>query len=242
MLTPGNRKLGRRLIWGFGLPSGTAEVCVGMSSVCHRHCYARHIELLRPEVRARYEKNLRLSCLPDFAQRLRYFILGHEIGIVRIHTGGDFYCATYAQTWLKVVQQLPSVRFFTYSRSWRHEAIRRVLEQMAALDNCRVWYSADQETGLPPSPPSTVRVAWLMTSKDDFPPPGTDLVFRTRPLRRKPLTRIRRVRVCPAEDGVARRAPVTCELCRLCWRPLSPNSSVRIPLPVVPPRNDHESS
>lgn len=25
MLTPGNKKLGQHLIWGFGLPSGTAD-------------------------------------------------------------------------------------------------------------------------------------------------------------------------------------------------------------------------
>ena len=38
MLTPGNKKLGRRLIWGFGLPSGRPDLCVGLSAQCLRHC------------------------------------------------------------------------------------------------------------------------------------------------------------------------------------------------------------
>jgi hypothetical protein len=93
MLTPGNKKLGGRLIWGFGLPSGRPAVCVGLTDECRAHCYARRVEGLRPAVRARYEKNLRLSRLPDFAQRVRDFLLAHEVAVVRVHTGGDFYAA-----------------------------------------------------------------------------------------------------------------------------------------------------
>jgi hypothetical protein len=94
MLTPGNKKLGGALMWGFGLPSGQPDVCVGLSAQCHEHCYARHVERLRPDILARYEKNLRLSRLRDFPQRIRYFILAHEISVVRIHTGGDFFCGS----------------------------------------------------------------------------------------------------------------------------------------------------
>ena len=48
MLTPGNRKLGGRRIWGFGLPSGTPDVCPGMSATCRAHCYAVAVERYRP--------------------------------------------------------------------------------------------------------------------------------------------------------------------------------------------------
>ena len=92
MLTPGNRKLGGRLIWGFGLPSGRPDVCVGLSPECRAHCYARQLERFRPAVLARYQRNLRLSRRPDFAGLVRSFILGHDIAVVRVHTGGDFLC------------------------------------------------------------------------------------------------------------------------------------------------------
>ncbi|HQR43008.1 MAG TPA: hypothetical protein PLX97_10005, partial [Gemmatales bacterium] len=75
MLTPGNRKLGGSLIWGFGLPSGIAEVCVGMTTTCRTHCYAKRFESYRSSAAAKYQKNLELTRLSDFAQRMRYFIL-----------------------------------------------------------------------------------------------------------------------------------------------------------------------
>lgn len=233
MLTPGNKKLGERLIWTFGLPSGRADVCVGLTDACREHCYARQVEHLRPAVLARYEKNLRLSRLPDFAQRVRYFILNHDITVVRVHVGGDFYSAAYARKWLRVLRWLPSVRFFLYTRSWRHAAIRSVLERMAELPNCRVWYSCDRETGVPAHVPPRVRLAWLMTGADDPPPADTDLAFRIRRLRRQPRTRIDGVRVCPEEDGVVRKEPVTCDRCRLCWRPLPAEPRHGIALPVL---------
>jgi hypothetical protein len=53
MFTPGNKKLGGALIWSFGLPSGDADVCVGMTELCREHCYSRRVERLRPAVLAR---------------------------------------------------------------------------------------------------------------------------------------------------------------------------------------------
>ena len=73
-------------------------------------------------MRARYEQNLVLSRQADFAQRVRYFLLAHEVSVVRVHSGGDFTDPIYAQKWLRVMEQLPQVRFFFYTRSWRDES------------------------------------------------------------------------------------------------------------------------
>ena len=73
MLTPGNRKLGKHLIWGFGLPSGTVRVCRGMTPSCRRHCYAVRVEQYRPATAARYRANLALSWKKSFARRVRAF-------------------------------------------------------------------------------------------------------------------------------------------------------------------------
>ena len=56
MLTPGNRKLGGRRIWGFGLPSGTPDVCPGMSAACRAHCYAATVERYRPAAATAYRR------------------------------------------------------------------------------------------------------------------------------------------------------------------------------------------
>ena len=167
MLTPGNRKLGGRRIWGFGLPSGTPDVCPGMSAVCQTHCYAVAVERYRPTAAAAYRRNLARSRRRDFVVRLRAFLIAHAVAVVRVHTGGDFYRRGYARKWLRVMGRSPRVTFYFYTRSWRVPAIRSVIEQMADLPNCVVWYSCDRDTGVPAAVPARVRLAWLATADDD---------------------------------------------------------------------------
>ena len=233
MLTQGNHKLGKRLIWSFSLPSARSDICTGMSDLCRQHCYARRLERLRPAVLARYEANYRLSLAPTFARRVRAFLVASDVAVVRLHVGGDFYAREYARKWLRVMRRSARVRFYFYTRAWRNEAIRAILERMALLPNCRAWYSCDRETGFPSNIPPGVRLAWLSVAPDDMPPVSTSLVFRTRGLRRKEATHLNGVRVCPTEDGVSRSEPVTCERCQSCWQPLLEADSRRLSLPLL---------
>lgn len=221
MLTPGNRKLGEGLIWGFALPSGATEVCVGMTPTCQTHCYAIRYAQYRASAQAKYQRNLEHSKLPDFAQRLRYSILNQEVKVVRIHTGGEFYSTRYIRQWLKVIAWLPQVYFFTYTRCWRIPALKQAIDQMASLSNVRLWYSCDQDTGIPENVPTHVKLCWLMTHVEDVPPQPVDLVFRVRKLRRIPLPQLAGMRVCPDENGKHYPQPPHCESCGTCWRPLS---------------------
>ena len=233
MLTPGNHKLGGRRIWGFGLPSGTPDVCPGMSATCQTHCYAVAFQRYRPAATAAYRRNLTRSRRRDFVIRLRAFLIAHAVTIVRVHVGGDFYSPGYARKWLRIMRRSPRVRFYFYTRSWRVPAIRAEIERMAALSNCVVWYSCDRETGVPANVPPSVRLAWLATDEDDAPPAGLDLMFRISRLRRWSVAP-GGTPVCPAEDGVRRTRPVTCDRCGVCWRPAPAR---RFPLPVTePPR------
>jgi Gene product 88 len=236
MLTPGNHKLGGHLIWGFALPSGTAGVCVGMTPTCRRHCYAVRTEAYRHRAAARYRRNLALSRRKDFARRVRAFLVAHQVRVVRIHTGGEFYSACYAQQWLWVVWRSRRVRFFLYTRAWRVPEIKAVIDNLADLPNCQVWYSGDRDTGVPSDVPPRVRVAWLMAGEDDRPPAGADLVFRVQRLRRHPAVEVGGVRVCPTEDGRVHSPRQTCDRCGVCWRPPPvPDAPARIPLPMVAP-------
>jgi hypothetical protein len=231
MLTPGNHKLGRWLIWGFGLPSGSPDSCPGLTDACRSDCYAVSVERYRPAAAALYRRNLRRSRRRDFVRRVRAFLVLHRVRVVRVHTGGDFYSPRYARKWLRVMRRCPRVRFFCYTRSWRVPAIKAVIDRMAELPNCRVWYSCDRDTGVPADVPPRVRVAWLMTVPGDLSPPGADLVFRVRRLRRATAPAATPP-VCPAEDGRDRPVRITCERCGLCWRPLPAG---RTPLPVIDP-------
>ena len=208
-----------------------------MSDLCRQHCYAHRLERIRPAMRARYEANYRLSLESSFARRVHAFLVAHDVAVVRLHVGGDFYSPAYARKWLRVMRRSPQVRFYFYTRVWRDEAMRAILERMAALPNCRVWYSCDRETGIPPVIPPRVRLAWLSVAPDDGPPSSVTLVFRIRSLRRREATHLGGVRVCPTEDGIGRTEPVTCELCQSCWQALPDVGSRRVSLPLLPPPN-----
>jgi len=223
VLTSGNKKLGSDLIWGFGLPSGRASICAGMTATCRKHCYAVRTEQYRATAKIHYEKNLKLTRKKDFVRRMRAFLIAHHVRVVRIHTGGEFYSARYARKWRRIVRRSPRVRFFAYSRAWRVPAIRAELEALAREPNCQIWFSVDRDTGVPDVLPEPVRLAWLMTATDDVPPVPVDLIFRVRALRRRPLATLGDSPVCPAEDGFDRPVPATCDTCRTCWRPPAPN-------------------
>ncbi len=231
MLTRGNHKLGTRRIWSFSLPSGPGGTCVGMTPACGAHCYAIALARYRPAAAAAYRRNLARARRRDFVRRVRAFIIAHAVRVIRVHVAGDFFAVWYARKWLRIMRRSPRVTFYFYSRSWQVAAIRAVLDRMAALPNCAAWYSTDVDTGEPAAVPPGVRVAWLMSAPGDTPPPGTDLVFRVRRLRRRPEP-APEPRVCPAEDGVVRTIPVTCERCGVCWRPPPVG---RVPLPVIEP-------
>lgn len=230
MLTPGNAKLGGRRIWGFALPSGTPDVCPGLSPTCSVHCYARAVERYRPAVAAMYRRNLRAARRRDFVRRVVAFLIAHRVQIVRIHVGGDFGSARYARKWRAIVRRSPRVRFYFYTRSWRVPAIKAVIDDMGALPNCAAWYSCDRDTGVPTDIPAGVRLAWLSLAAGDVPPAGIDLTFRVRPLRRHPVAP-GSPPVCPAEDGVPRPRRVTCDVCGRCWHPALEGH--RTPLPVI---------
>src|SRR5947209_6477455 len=133
MLTPGNKKLGGHLIWGFGLPSGTATLCPGMTPTCKKVCYAVRLQGYRPKAARLYRRNLQLARRKDFVRRVRAFLFSQGVRVVRVHTGGEFFSAKYACKWQRIITKSPKVKFFTYTRAWRVPALREVLEALSRL-------------------------------------------------------------------------------------------------------------
>lgn len=217
MLIRGNSKLGAADVWGFGLPSGDPGVCVGMTAICARHCYAWRIEKFRPSVLAAYTRNLAATKDDDFVDRVVGFAIARRVKVVRIHTAGEFYAAAYVRKWQAVAARLPQTMFYAYTRAWRSPALRPALDRLGGSTNCRLWYSVDRDSGFPKRIPPAVRLAWLMTTPDDRPPRPVDLVFRIASLRRVVMKSVSGALVCPVENGVTLKAPMTCEACKYCW-------------------------
>jgi hypothetical protein len=137
--------------------------------------------------------------------------------VVRIHCSGEFYSSAYVQKWTEIIRCSPHTRFFAYTRAWRVPSIEPSLRELAGLDNMRLLYSADRETGEPPCLPDGVRVAWMMVDEDES-IPDVDLIFRDYPLRRERRPRIGLSLVCPYDQPRDREFRPNCGTCGFCWR------------------------
>ncbi len=92
--------------------------------------------------------------------------------------------------------------------------IEPYLRALAGLENMKLWYSADLDTGLPPNVPDRVRVAYLQTSANEV--VDGDLVFQVRGLRKLELPLA--VPVCEQETPKGKARGVNCANCTVCWR------------------------
>jgi hypothetical protein len=211
LLAIGNGKLGEQIAH-FDLPA--LPTCPGRSSVCESVCYATTGRFVFANVRTRLAWCLRQSRRAGFSRRAAKEIRSRGLMVVRLHVSGDFYDADYARKWLCVMSHLPRVRFYFYTRSWRVPAIASVLEEMARLECCRVWYSVDRDTGCPQVVPTGVRLSYLQ----DAPGPvgNVGLVFRTSGMLESP--RVGLPLICPTDTPVGRRNGTTCGSCGVCFR------------------------
>ena len=92
-----------------------------------------------------------------------------------------------------------------------------ILEAMAALQNCRLWFSVDAETDYPCEVPENVRVAWMQTDVDDD-MEDADLVFLDHPFRKQPIPLTVLEKACPAETPKGKAKGTTCATCGICWK------------------------
>jgi protein gp88 len=191
------------------------DTCPGLSAACGS-CYAQRGRWLFPQVREALRRNWEAPREPFFAERITREIRSRRVRVVRIHASGDFYSVAYIGAWARVALACRWVTFYAYTRSWQLPGLRAELEDLAALANVRLWYSADIDTGMPDKLPESVRVAWLQEDSSDPVPEGVDLIFRVHRLRRKPAKRIGLALICPVEQGGG--SNTTCTSCGLCWK------------------------
>jgi hypothetical protein len=213
LLTRGNKKVGESIhLWS--VPAVTT--CPGSTATCRRVCYATKSRFLLEAVKARLRWNWQQAQRPDFVDRMVSEVRKKGCLVVRIHASGDFASVEYAEKWYEIIRRSPRAKFYGYTRSWRCADIAQVLERIAALDNCQLWYSLDADTGLPEHIPVGVRLCYLQTD-DETPEEGADLLFRTRGLRKEKRTRVGLTVICPSETPQGRSNDVNCGNCRRCW-------------------------
>lgn len=210
LLQLGNAKLGRAIhVWS--IPA--LDTCPGSTETCRNLCYALRHRFRFDSVKRRLNRNRQRSLDEDFVEQMSAEIRSSGVLVLRLHVAGDFYDAEYTRKWIAIVKCSPRVRFYAYTRSWRVASIAPALEELAACNAIRLWYSVDEESGVPATVPPTVRIAYLQTSSRP-PPSGADLVFRPPRLRTLPASPL----VCEHETSAGKQLGVTCGSCARCFR------------------------
>jgi hypothetical protein len=211
LLSQGNDKLGAT-IHSWSIPALTS--CPGSSAVCRASCYATHGRFATTKSKEAMRWRLHQSKRQDFAERLIDEVYRKGVLVCRIHVSGDFYSPGYLSKWIEIAATSVNTRFFTYTRSWREAKIEPLLRAFAALNNVRLWYSADTETGYPPDLPQGVQVAWLQDTA--VVPRQGDLLFQTRSVRTLALPLV--IPVCAQELPEGKARGVNCANCGVCWK------------------------
>jgi hypothetical protein len=127
LLTRGNRHLARDGIWSWTIPALAARLPDGRTfrtcpaaGVCAQACYARSGTYNFPAVKASHIRNLAYSVEdPEGWERAMIAELSHPkfVGAhVRIHAAGDFYSASYARAWVRIIRSAPDTSFYAYTK------------------------------------------------------------------------------------------------------------------------------
>jgi len=136
-ISTGNRYIADTVIWS--IPQ--IETCPGATVACRQVCYANKGYCHSPSVKNSRWTNLVFTQRDDFIPLMIRLIEKTGLKRVRIHEAGDFYSLDYAKKWLAIAEQMPDVRFWTYSRSWE------VLDSLPELPgNLKIRYSVDSTT------------------------------------------------------------------------------------------------
>lgn len=214
LCAPGNDKLSKS-VFHFDLPAGLT--CPGKSELCSSKCYARKGRFNFPQVQDRLNWCYEQSKRDDFVDRMVEEIYRNGILLMRWHCSGDVYSPAYARKVYDVIESSRHCEFWLYTRSWTVRTFDEVLDDISSLQNVKLWFSADNETGLPKAMPSNVRVAWLQTKWDEE-SLEADLIFLDHPLRKQIPPHEFVEKICPTETEAGKEQGISCATCGLCWR------------------------
>lgn len=150
----GNSKLGK----GIGKVSLPAvQTCPGRGD-CEKFCYAAKLMQRFPAYNNMVQTHQQiLEESPDgYKAQVIADIDYQGFKVVRIHESGDFYSVEQINLWAEIAQEMPSVVFYAYTRSWTVPDLKPAIEAFMALPNVSVRASVE--------PGETVPVGWAYTT------------------------------------------------------------------------------
>lgn len=101
-------------VMNFGIPA--QDTCLWAGD-CKKYCYASKGAYIWSNVKPAFQRRLDATKQDDFPQLMIAEIIKRKVSVVRIHDSGDFYSREYLHKWFKIMDSLPSVIFYAYSKS-----------------------------------------------------------------------------------------------------------------------------
>jgi len=98
----------------FGIPS--PKTCFGAKD-CIKYCYVKKGNYGFPSVKTAQDRNFNVSKTDDFIITMFEEIVMKASSHIRIHDSGDFYSKEYLDKWLYIIESLPHVHFYAYTKS-----------------------------------------------------------------------------------------------------------------------------
>jgi len=90
------------------------------TSVCKmqcKGCYARKAEKRFPAVLTARKQHLEATKQNNYISIMISEIKASGVKVFRIHESGDFYSQEYTNKWKSIMEALPEVKFYTYTKS-----------------------------------------------------------------------------------------------------------------------------
>jgi hypothetical protein len=100
-------------VFNFGIPA--KETCKGAGE-CKKFCYAAKGFYLWPSAKNAQHRRWAATKLDNFPEEMIKDIIWSEASHIRIHDSGDFYDREYLSKWLKIIESLPHVTFYAYTK------------------------------------------------------------------------------------------------------------------------------
>jgi len=139
LLTPGNSKIGRKIL-SFSLP---AKKTCKPSKWCQEKCYACKglFLVFQDRISKCYERNYQASLSDTFVNEINTELAKkRNPSYIRIHASGDFYSPEYIKKWAQIIKDNPRHKFLAFTKRMDFE---KELIELSLLDNVAVYQSID---------------------------------------------------------------------------------------------------
>lgn len=101
-------------VFNFGIPA--QDTCI-WAGECKKFCYASKGAYVWGNVKPAFQRRLEATKRDDFPQVMTQEIIKRKANVIRIHDSGDFYSREYLHKWFKIMESLPNIKFYAYSKS-----------------------------------------------------------------------------------------------------------------------------